>query len=603
MNVVRAVATVIALACVSSSAVAGDGAGADVTTVAGTGAAGMADGPALSATFLMPSGIARAGDGTLYVADEAAQRIRAIANGRVTTVAGGGDVSGNGLSVLGAYRDGPALDARFDRPEGLALARDGALYVADSKNACVRVLRSGVVTTAVGKCGESGTVDGGAAAARLKDPRALAFDPAGNLYIADFDWGVRKVDARGNVTTLHFTSVGDRRVWGLTVGGDARNPVLVVTTPDWVIAAHLRDGMDEALNTVAGTEANVPFGTAGQIAALDARRYVFTDLRTNTVRYLRLPAHPYATTDFTRVIAGGRFERPIDNAGFADGERSASRLYAPRGIALADGYAFVADTGNRRIRRVRLLAFGVPESGDADVTPYDAGHYHISLVGPSWVYWDSLDRDSICGQVETAVDAAHALARPARCHSVRIDAATFGQVEDYVKRYLPAGPDLIVLHVSPLELYTIFKDRKPPPAADAARIFGEHLAALQRTIAPRARLMLFWTYQSYDVSDVENLFEVEENLARRHLPAEVADDYYVYAKAMMAEGERLGIASCDGYPDFVDYEKAPVAGPLYGTDDSHLNRRGSDLSAAILSRCIAKRESAGSIGQRANLLP
>jgi hypothetical protein len=98
--------------------------------------------------------------------------------------------------------------------------------------------------------------------------------------------------------------------------------------------------------------------------------------------------------------------------------------------------------------------------------------------------------------------------------------------------------------------------------------------------------MLFWTYQAYDVSSVEDFFEGETKPGRRRLPVEVADDYNLYAKAMMAAAARLGIASCDSYADFVAYEKAPVAGPLYGTDDSHMTRRGSDFSANVLSRCI-----------------
>jgi sugar lactone lactonase YvrE len=564
----------------------GDPAAQQVTTVAGTGASGIDDGPAASATFLMPMGLARAADGTLYVSDEAAQRIRVIAGGIVRTLAGSGALAANGLSVAGGYRDGPALQAQFNRPTGIALGPDSAVYVADSNNACVRKIKDGSVSTVAGKCGERGTNDGPVADARLKDPRALAFDAAGNLYIADFDWGLRKLDIAGMLTTVHFKSIGDRRIWGVTVGGPPSDQVLVATTPSWVIDAHLARDVDEVLNTETGAEAGLPFGTAGQIAALDARRFVFTDLRTSTVRYLRLPAPKFATTDFTRVIAGGRLERSIDNAGYADGTFADSRFYAPSGIALGGHLAYVADTGNRRIRRVELPGFAVPESGLADVAPYDAGHYQIALIGPSWVYWDSLDRDSICGLMETALDAAHTFSKPARCHSIRIDAATFPQVEEYLDNYLPASANLVVLHVTTAELYTIFPDKRPPAPDETARAFKERVAALQRKLGSHVKLMLFWTYQAFDVSDVEDLLEVENEPSRRRLPVEVADDYFKYAKAMMAAVAELGIPSCDSYPGFLAYEKAPVPGPLYGTNDSHLNRRGSDLAAGILSTCI-----------------
>ena len=164
-------------------------------------------------------------------------------------------------------------------------------------------------------------------------------------------------------------------IWGVTIGGLPDDPTLVATSPDWVIIEHLNTGVDEALNTVAGAEGNRPFGSAGQIAPLDRRQYVFTDLRSSTVRYLRLPERPFATTDFTRVLAGGRFERQIDNAGFADGSYADSRFYAPHGIVLSNGSAYVADSGNRRIRKIVLPSFRVSESGLNDLAPYEANRY------------------------------------------------------------------------------------------------------------------------------------------------------------------------------------------------------------------------------------
>jgi hypothetical protein len=593
MKVARALSAA-ALLCAAlaagGSAPAQTGGAQDVTTLAGTGASGMSDGPAASATFLMPTGLARAADGTLYISDEAGQRIRTLSGGVVRTIAGSGDLVPNGLSVKGGFRDGPALQAQFNRPTGLAIGPGGALYIADSSNRCVRKLQNGIVSTVAGRCDGQrldGT-DGPALQARLKDPRALAFDGEGNLYIADYDWGLRKLDKQGQLTTLKFKSIGDRRIWGVTVGGVPDDPTLVATGPAWVIIDHLATGVDEALNTATGAEGNRPFGSAGQIAALDRRQYIFTDARSSTVRYLRLPERPFATTDFTRVIAGGRLERQIDNAGYADGSYADSRFYAPNGIAVAGGAAYVADTGNRRIRRVELPSFRMSESGLNDLAPYETSRYQIAYIGASWAYWDSLDRDSICGRLETELDAARRFAKPVRCHPIRIDAATFGQIEDYLDNYLSPNVDLVVINMTLAEAYSIFPNSTPPSFEAAVAGFKQHVAALKAKFPAHTKLMLFWTFDSDDVSDVENLYEREDNGTRRNLPGDIADNYNKSSKDMMAAIDAPGIYNCDSYPDFLEYEKQPVAGPLYGTDDSHLSPRGSAFAAGLLARCIEK---------------
>jgi DNA-binding beta-propeller fold protein YncE len=113
----------------------------------------------------------------------------------VATVAGRG--------TFGAAGDGgPALEAELAQPVDVAIGPEGALYVADTENNCVRKIEGGVITTVAGVCGPcSGRIDdacrcpaidarcvgdgGPARAARLKRPTGIAFDPKGNLVIAD----------------------------------------------------------------------------------------------------------------------------------------------------------------------------------------------------------------------------------------------------------------------------------------------------------------------------------------------------------------------------------------------------------------------------------
>jgi len=167
-----------------------------VTTLAGDGTYGYADGTGTAAQFRSPYGVAVDTAGNLYVADTGNQRIRKIvvATGAVTTVAG---------STQG-YADGTGTAAQFRSPYGVAVDTAGNLYVADSANSriCKIVVATGVVTTLAGST--QGYADGTGTAARFDWPQGVAVDTAGNLYVADtYSPRIRKiVVATGVVTTL-----------------------------------------------------------------------------------------------------------------------------------------------------------------------------------------------------------------------------------------------------------------------------------------------------------------------------------------------------------------------------------------------------------------
>lgn len=156
-----------------------------VSTLAGTGMLGDADGPGATATFRYPQGIAVDDGGFVYVADASNNKIRRIApDGTVSTFAGSG---------LRGEDDGPGATARFREPFGLAFGRDGALYVADYENSKLRrISREGMVTTIAGT-DSSGTSDGPASTATLKGPIGVAFDRAGNLYFSTESNHIRKL--------------------------------------------------------------------------------------------------------------------------------------------------------------------------------------------------------------------------------------------------------------------------------------------------------------------------------------------------------------------------------------------------------------------------
>ena len=174
-----------------------------ITTVAGTGKKGFDgdDGPATEARIKSPRGVAVDGTGSLFFADTDNHRIRKVdPAGTITTVAGTGKKGFDG-------DDGPATEARIKSPRGVAVDGTGNLFFADTDNHRIRkVDPAGTITTVAGtgKKGFDGD-DGPATEARINSPRGIAVDGTGNLYFADSDDRVRKVDPSGIITTVAGT--------------------------------------------------------------------------------------------------------------------------------------------------------------------------------------------------------------------------------------------------------------------------------------------------------------------------------------------------------------------------------------------------------------
>ena len=408
-----------------------------VTTIAGSAAQGIKDGPALEAQFLVPSGLARAANGTLYISDPAAQRIRQmLPDGTVRTVAGSGALGTLGRSVAGGYRDGPALDAVFNHPAGMAVGPDGALYIADSFNACIRKLQNGTVSRSWANPERRRAVDGDAAEARLMLPLAMSFDKAGTLWIADYGGGIRYL-AKGQLGSIKTRSYGDVQVTSISVAPEV-DGVVVAATPQLVYVYDRTTKTDTSFGTLNDAE-DGPFGRPSQVLAIGNSQVLFTDAENNNVRYMRLPRAGFDTSFYSRTIAGGELEKGIFNAGFADGPGSAARFYSPRGLALAGDSVIVADAGNHRLRRVALPRFRRSEAGPSENDQYDTNHFEVVYISGSNAFWDTTGDDSICAALERAVDVSHRISKPARCHTIRLDAAQLPQLESYITTALPFG--------------------------------------------------------------------------------------------------------------------------------------------------------------------
>ncbi len=166
-----------------------------VTTVAGSGQQGFADGAASTAKLNFPTGLSVNPGGAIYLADKSNNRIRLISGNKVSTFAGSGAA---GLT------DGALMVAKFKSPYDIALAGPTTAYVADATNNAIRLISNTKVTTLAGD-GVKGYVNGLAKSARFSGPGSVAAGVAGKVYVSDYGNSAIRVIAAGNVITLAGT--------------------------------------------------------------------------------------------------------------------------------------------------------------------------------------------------------------------------------------------------------------------------------------------------------------------------------------------------------------------------------------------------------------
>jgi sugar lactone lactonase YvrE len=350
-----------------------------VTTLAGfAGSQGSADGMGAVARFSTPGGVASDGVGNLFVADSWNHTIRkvVIATGAVTTLAGSAGNYGEA--------DGTGAAALFYAPAGVVSDGAGNLFVADSYNHTIRkvVITTGAVTTLAGSAGSQGSADGTGAAARFNDPQGVVSDGAGNLFVGDSgSCTIRKVViATGAVTTL-AGSAGNRGSadgtgpaaqfgWTYAVASDGAGN-LFVADQETIRKVVIATG---AVTTLAGsaihwgsadgTGAAAQFNYLEGVASDGAGNLFVADHGNDTIRKVVI------ATGAVTTLAGS------PNWGSADGKGAAARFVDPEGVASdGAGNLFVADSGNRTIRKVSIatgavttLAGSAGSQGSADGT-------------------------------------------------------------------------------------------------------------------------------------------------------------------------------------------------------------------------------------------
>ena len=323
-----------------------------VSTLAGSGKAGFADGTGANASFYAPNDITSDTSGNLFVADSYNQRIRkiVISTGVVTTIAGNG--------VYG-YVDGAGISASFKNPYGIGIDRSGNLFIADTDNHRIRkiIISTGVVSTVAGS-GSVGSVNATSTSASFYYPYGVAADISGNLFVADcWNHVIRKIVlSSGVVSTLAGNVVGGFADGSATVARFTYPYGVAVDTAGNVYVADKQNGRIRKVTSagvvssiagnsqqswVDGVGSNASFYFPSKLALDTDGNLIVTDWYNHKIRKVTL-------SGVVTTLAG-------NVRGFADGVSTGSipSFFFPSGIAIdTSGNIIVADQQNHRIRKV-----------------------------------------------------------------------------------------------------------------------------------------------------------------------------------------------------------------------------------------------------------
>lgn len=348
-----------------------------VSTFAGTGVPGYANGPRLNAQFagVFNAPFCRDGAGNIYVCERDVNRIRRIDAAGMVTLFAGSDLGDAG------YINGNGAAARFNHPSSMCVDAAGNVYVADQDNHVIRrITPAGDVSTFAGT-GGPGNFDGTVATAEFNQPCGIAIDPAtGNLYVSErSNYCVRLIDMSVAPPTV-------TRFAGTGVSGFA-------------------DG--EALTARFGVASDLFVDTRGIVYVADASN--------NAIRKIH--------NGFVSTLAG----RPGDPVLFRDGCGTDARFNEPNDvIADTKGNLFVTEVDNHTLRKISThvpLTVNAPLTGARVEDGDDAVWFEFTVTG-------NLDH-TITVTPDALLLGSGAVPVPAP-NTVGVDAELFGPDNEYL---------------------------------------------------------------------------------------------------------------------------------------------------------------------------
>src|SRR4030095_4110616 len=313
-----------------------------VTTVAGDGVPGLANGPALKAKFKSPLDVAVTNDGAVYVADGFNSCIRKIMADEVITFAGNGNAN---------IKNGIGIDARFKIPCRLAIDHEGNLYLSDAADPRIRKITSEAIVSTYAGTNTFGFRDGDASVAQFGQSFGVIVDAKKNIFIADSQTDcIRQISIDKRVNTI--AGAGSRGLLQNSV-----NAIKFFFLKGLVI--------DKNGNLFAADFNRIykisPAGVGSTFAGASINKHSFriTDsIKLSQIEDLVMDeqeniylseAHRILkiTPDGSlSIVAGG-------SPGYKDGDGESAKFNEPKGLGIdKQGNIYVADSNNNRIRKI-----------------------------------------------------------------------------------------------------------------------------------------------------------------------------------------------------------------------------------------------------------
>ena len=363
----------------------------EVTTLAGS-INGFVDGTTgTPAQFYSPNAVATDAVGNVYVADRMNNKIRKITPNGFVSTLAG--------STSG-FADGVGTGAKFNNPYGVTTDASGNVYVADTDNNKIRkITPNGTVSTLAGTT--QGFTNGTGTVAQFNNPHGVATDLNGNVYVADLgNDKIRKITPNGDVTT--FAGTTDGYLDGAGTVAEFTTPIAVATDKNgnvYVVdySKVRKITPSGVVTTLAGSISGFAEGV-GTVAKFWQPNGISTDLNGNVYvadtgnKKIRKITPSGDVTTFAGTTQG-----------FTDGAGTVAKFYTPSGVTTdASGNVYVADTNNNKIRKI--IPSGVVStiagttSGFADGTAIPAqfnNPYSVATDNNGNIYVADSDNNSI----------------------------------------------------------------------------------------------------------------------------------------------------------------------------------------------------------------